>query len=52
MQIFFANCTSVWTRTQEETFEDVFLIKIASKWITLTDCIFEMEYSKNPHLRN
>ena len=29
-RFFFANCTSLLTKTQEEKFEDVFLIKIAS----------------------
>ena len=28
---FFSNCTHLLTRTQEKTFEDVFLIKIANK---------------------
>ena len=28
---FFKNCTHILTRTQEKKFEDMFLVKIASK---------------------
>ena len=31
MQLFFRNCTYILTKTQEERFEDMFLVKIASK---------------------
>ena len=31
MQIFLAICTHLLARTQEKTFEDVFLVRIASK---------------------
>ena len=35
MQFFFRNCTHILTRTQGTTFEDMFLIKIASKGTSL-----------------
>ena len=35
MQSFFRNCTHILTRTQGEKFEDMFLVKIASKGTTL-----------------
>ena len=31
MQFFFRNCTHILTRTQGQKFEDMFLVKIASK---------------------
>ena len=36
MQFFFRNCTHILTRTPEEKFEDMFLVKIASKGTSLT----------------
>ena len=36
MQFFFRNCTHILTRTQGEKFEDMFLVKIASKGTSLT----------------
>ena len=35
MQFFFRNCTHILTRTQGEKFEDMFLVKIASKGTSL-----------------
>ena len=35
MQFFFRNCTDMLTRTQGEKFEDMFLVKIASKGTSL-----------------
>ena len=35
MQFFFMNCTHILTRTQGEKFEDMFLVKIASKGTSL-----------------
>ena len=35
MQLFFRNCTHILTRTQRKKFEDMFLIKIASKGTSL-----------------
>ena len=35
MQFFFRNCTHILTRTQGEKFEDTFLVKTASKGISL-----------------
>ena len=37
MQDFFRNCTHILTRTQEEKFEDMFLVKIASKGTSLSE---------------
>ena len=36
MQDFFRNCTHILTRTQGKKFEDMFLVKIASKGTSLT----------------
>ena len=36
MQLFFRNCTHILTRTQEKKFEDMFLVKIASKGTSLS----------------
>ena len=35
MQDFFRNCTHILTRTQGKKFEDMFLVKIANKGISL-----------------
>ena len=35
MQFFFRNCTHILTRTHEKRFEDMFLVKIASKGTSL-----------------
>ena len=35
MQVFFRNCTHILTRTQGKKFEDMFLVKIASKGTSL-----------------
>ena len=35
MQFFFRNCTHILTRTQGGKFEDMFLVKIASKGTSL-----------------
>ena len=35
MQFFFSNCTHILTRTQGKKFEDMFLVKIASKGTSL-----------------
>ena len=35
MQFFFRNCTYTLTRTQRKKFEDMFLVKIASKGTSL-----------------
>ena len=35
MQFFFKNCAHILTRTQGEKFEDMFLVKIASKGTSL-----------------
>ena len=35
MQFFFRNCTHILTRTRGEKFEDMFLVKIASKGTSL-----------------
>ena len=35
MQVFFRNCTHILTRTQGKKFEDMFLVKIASKRTSL-----------------
>ena len=35
MQFFFRNCNHILTRTQGEKFEDIFLVKIASKETSL-----------------
>ena len=35
MQFFFRNCTHIFTRTQGKKFEDMFLVKIASKGTSL-----------------
>ena len=35
MQFFFRNCTHILTRIQGEKFEDMFLVKIASKGTSL-----------------
>ena len=35
MQFFFRNCTHILTRTQGKKFEDMFLVKIASKGTSL-----------------
>ena len=35
---FFRNCTHMLTRTQEKQFEDMFLVKTASKGTSLTCC--------------
>ena len=37
---FFRNCTHILTRTQREKFEDMFLVKIASKETSLSLIIF------------
>ena len=36
MQFFFRNCTHILTRTKRKKFEDMFLVKIASKGTSLT----------------
>ena len=36
MQLFFRNCTHILTRTQGKKFEDMFLVKIASKGTSLS----------------
>ena len=36
MQFFFRNCTHILTRTQWKAFEDMFLVKIASKGTSLS----------------
>ena len=35
MQFFFRNCSHILTRTQGKKFEDMFLVKIASKGTSL-----------------
>ena len=35
MQVFFRNCTHILTRTQGEKFEDMLLVKVASKGTSL-----------------
>ena len=35
MQVFFRNCTQILTRIQRKKFEDMFLVKIASKGTSL-----------------
>ena len=35
-RFFFRNCTHILTRTQGETFENMFLVKIASKGTSLS----------------
>ena len=41
MQLFFRNCTHILTRTKGKKFEDMFLVKIASKGTSLgTDYYF------------
>ena len=35
MQVFFRNCTHILIRTRGEKFEDMFLVKIASKGTSL-----------------
>ena len=35
MHFFFRNCTHILTRTQGKMFEDMFLVKIASKGTSL-----------------
>ena len=37
MQFFFRNCTHILTRTQGKTFEDMFLVKIASQGTSLKE---------------
>ena len=39
MQFFFGNCSHILTRTQEEKFEDLFLVKIASKGTSVRDVV-------------
>ena len=36
MQFFFRNCTHILTRTQGKMFEDMFLVKMASKGTSLS----------------
>ena len=48
-RFFFRNCTHILARTQEKKFEDMFLIKIASKGTSLsrivTDILDLFEFS-------
>ena len=39
MQFFLMNCTHILTRTQGEKFEDMLLVKIASKGTSLTNSV-------------
>ena len=44
MQIFFANCTHLLTRTQDKKFEDVFLAKIANTGTLLIFSKFKSKF--------
>ena len=57
MQVFFRNCTHILARTQGNKFEDMFLVKIASKGTSLIGqtlvqrCTFSMENTGCPKKR-
>ena len=43
MQVFFRNCTHILRRTQEKKFEDMFLVKIASKGTSLISVSYKLQ---------
>ena len=45
---FSRNCTHILTRTQVEKFEDMFLVKIASKITSLNDKAFKTKKPDKP----
>ena len=50
MQIFFRNCTHILTRTQGKKFEDMFLVKIASKGTSLNAVSFMRDFQISRNL--
>ena len=48
MQVFFRNCTQILTKTQGKKFEDMFLVKIASKGTSLTYSDKNYEFKISP----
>ena len=49
MQFFFRTCTYILTRTQGKKFEDMFLIKIASKGASLKQGAMKAQEMKLAH---
>ena len=48
MQFFFINCTHILTRTQGKKFEDMFLVKIASKGTSLIKDFLDLYNVEQP----
>ena len=48
LQFFFINCTHLLTRTQGEKFEDMFLVKIASKGTSLIKDFLDLYNVEQP----